>query len=71
MISNGGKKVNVTECIVCVQRHDHLTFSFLSSFLFFDWVGALWPQLSEVLKLVRWARRVLFPPVSLQKQVAF
>ena len=31
----------------------------------FDWVGVLWPQLSEVLKLVRWARRVL-SPVSLQ-----
>ena len=25
----------------------------------FDWVGVLWPQLSKVLKLVRWARRVL------------
>ena len=24
----------------------------------FDWVGVLWPQLSKVLKLVRWARRV-------------
>ena len=34
---------NVTECIVCVQGHDPLTFSFLSSFLFFDWVGVLWP----------------------------
>ena len=34
-----------------------LTFSFLS-FLLFDWVGVLWPQLSKVLKLVRWARRV-------------
>ena len=33
----------VTECIVCVQGHDPLTFSFLSSFLFFDWVGVLWP----------------------------
>ena len=26
-------------------------------------------QLSKVLKLVHWARGVLFPPVSLQKQV--
>ena len=25
----------------------------------FDWVGVLWPQLSKVLKLVRWAHRVL------------
>ena len=45
----------VTECIVCVQGRDPLTFSFLSSFLFFDWAGVLWPQLSKVLKLVRWA----------------
>ena len=52
---------SVTECIVC----DPLTFSFLSFFLF-DWVGVLWPQLSKVLKLVHWAHRVLFPPVSLQ-----
>ena len=36
---------------------------------FFDWVGVLWPQLSKVLKLVRWARRVLFPTVSLARQV--
>ena len=33
----------VTECIVCAQGHDTLTFSFLSSFLFFDWAGVLWP----------------------------
>ena len=33
----------VTECIVCVQGHDPLTFSFLSSFLFFDRAGVLWP----------------------------
>ena len=43
---------------MCVPGHDPLTFSFLS-FLFFDWVRVLWPQLSKVLKLVRWARRVL------------
>ena len=30
---------NVTECIVCVPAHDPLTYSFLSSFLFFDWAG--------------------------------
>ena len=48
----------VTECIVCVQGHDTLAFSFLSPFLFCDWVGVLWPQLSKVLKLVRWARHV-------------
>ena len=48
---------DVTECIVCAPGQDHLTFSFLS-FLVFDWVGILWPQLSKVLKLVRWARRV-------------
>ena len=27
---------------VCVQGYDPLTFSFLTSFLFFDWVGVLW-----------------------------
>ena len=48
-----------------VQGHDPLTFSFLSSFLFFDWVGVLRPQLSKVLKLVHWASSVPFPPVSL------
>ena len=52
--------IHVTECIVCVQGHDPLTFSFLS-FFFFDWVGVLWPQLSKVLKLVRWASSVPFP----------
>ena len=47
---------------MCVQGHDPLTFSFLSSFLFFGWMGVLWPQLSKVLKLVRWAGSVPFPP---------
>ena len=55
----GGGGGGVTERIVCVQAHDPLTFSFLSSFLFFDWVGILWPQLSKVLKLVRWACSVI------------
>ena len=32
---------------------DPLIFSFRSFFLF-DWVGVLWPQLSKVLKPVRW-----------------
>ena len=41
------------------QGHDPVTFSFLSSFLIFDWVGILWPQLSKVLKLVRWACSVI------------
>ena len=51
--------IYITECIVCVSGYDplSLTFSFLS-FLLFDWVGVLWPQLSKVLKLVCWARRV-------------
>ena len=35
--------------------------SFLS-FLLFDWVGVLSPQLSKVLKLVHWACCILFPP---------
>ena len=55
----------VTECIVCVSGYHPLTFSFLSS-LFFDWVGVVWPHLSKVLKLVRWARCILLPAVSLQ-----
>ena len=33
----------VTECIVSVQGHDPCTFSFLKSFIFFDWAGVLWP----------------------------
>ena len=60
--------IYVTECIVCVSGHDPLTFSFRFLFLF-DWVGVLWPQLSKLLKLVRWAGSVPFPPVSLQRQV--
>ena len=36
---------------MCVPGHDPLMFSFLS-FLLFDWVGGLWPQLSKVLTLV-------------------
>ena len=38
---------------MCILGHDSLIFSFLS-FLLFDWVGVLWPQLYKVLKLVRW-----------------
>ena len=34
----------VTECTMCVQGHDPLTFSFLS-LLFFDWVEILWPPI--------------------------
>ena len=52
---------NVTECIVCVSGYDPLTF-LSCPFSLFDWVGVLWPQLSKVLKLVRWARRVPFSP---------
>ena len=64
--------IYVTECIVCVQGHDPLTFSFLTSSLFFLISVYLKCQnLSEVLKLTRWARRVLFPAVYLQKQVVF
>ena len=36
---------------------DPLIFSFLY-FILFDWVGILWPQLSKVLKPVRWAGSV-------------
>ena len=52
----GGGGCNLV--IVCGQGHDPLTFSFLWSFLCFDWVGVLWPQLSKVLKLVRWANSI-------------
>ena len=45
---------------MCVLGHDSLIFSFLS-FLLFDWVGVLWPQLFKVLKPVRWAGSVPFP----------
>ena len=51
---------------MCVSVHVPLTNSFFFLFLF-DWVGVLWPQLSKVLKRVRWAGSVPFPPVSLQK----
>ena len=44
--------VDVTHCIVYIQGHDRLTFSFLSSFLCFDWVGGLWSQ------LVHWAASI-------------
>ena len=37
-----------------VPGHDPLIFSFLS-FILFDLVGVLWPQLSKVLKPVHWA----------------
>ena len=47
--------------VYCVSGHDPLTFSF--QFLFLDWVGVLWPQLSEVLKLVHWASASSFPNV--------
>ena len=40
-----------------VSGHDPLTF-LSCPFSFFDWVGDLWPQVSKVLKPVRWARRV-------------
>ena len=44
--------------VYCVFRA--MTFeSFLSCPFPFDWVGVLWPQLSKVLKLVRWARRAI------------
>ena len=64
---NRNGRCNRVSCIH-VSGHDPLTFSFLSFFLF-DWVGVLWPQLSKVLKPVRWASSVPFPPVSLQRQV--
>ena len=47
---------------MCVPAHDPLNFSFLSSFLFFDWAGVLWPHLSKVLNLLPWASSVPLSP---------
>ena len=69
-VCGGGGGEGVTECIVYMFRAmtDPLIFSFLS-FILLDWVGVLWPQLSKVLKPVRWSGSVLFLLVSLQRQV--
>ena len=56
-------------CCIHVPGYDPTLF-FPVLFLF-DWVGVLWPQLSKVLKPVRWAGSIPFPPVSLQKQFFF
>ena len=54
---------------MCVQGDDPLTCSFLS-FLFFDWVGILWTQLSKVFKTCALGQQRPFSPlVSLQRQV--
>ena len=47
----GGGGCNRVYCIH-VTGHDPSIFSFLT-FILFDWVGVLWPQLSKVLKPVR------------------
>ena len=39
----GGGGRDGTEYTVCFPGNDSLNFSFLSSFLFCDWVGVLWP----------------------------
>ena len=67
-MGGGGGRGDLIECIVCVCGHDSLTISFLS-FLFFDWVGVLWPHLSESVKSCALGRQRPFPPVSLQRQV--
>ena len=51
-VRGGGGGCNRVYCIH-VPGLDPLIFSFRSFFLF-DWVGVLWPQLSKVLKPVRW-----------------
>ena len=53
-----------------VPGHNPLIFSFLS-FILFDWVGVLWPQLSKVLKPVRWAGSVPFPSVPAEAGCSF
>ena len=54
---------NITECIVCVHGHDPLTFSFLSSFLF--WLGG------SVMALIIWSAKTcaLGPPRPLSSSV--
>ena len=54
---------------MCGLGCDLLTFFFWSSFLFF-WLGERFMVLTyKVLKFAHWARHILFPPVSLQKQL--
>ena len=38
---------------------ERLALSIFSVLFLFDWVGVLWPQLSKVLKPVRWASSVI------------
>ena len=52
-------KCNRVYCVCFGLWPSNLFFPIL---FLFDWVGVLWLELSIVLKLVRWARRVLFPP---------
>ena len=51
-----------------IPGHDPLTFYFLY-FILFDWAGIVWPQLSKVLKPVRWAGSVPFPQVSCRSRL--
>ena len=59
-------KCNRVYCIH-VPGHDPITFSFRSFSFLIGW--GFYGQLSKVLKVVCWAGRVPFPPVSLQRQV--
>ena len=68
MIEWGGGGCNRVYCVCSGLWPFNLFFSAVP--FVFDCVGFLWPQLSKVLKLVRWARRVLFSTVSLARQVA-
>ena len=61
----GGGGGGVTECTVYVSGYVPLTFSFLSVSFLTGWEFH-GPNYLKCLKLVRWARSVLFPPVSLQ-----
>ena len=62
--------IRVTECIVCVPGHDPLIFSFLS-FLLFDWVGVLWPQLFSVTTCVLGRQRPFSPCVPAEADCLF
>ena len=56
--------------VYCIHVPGHVPLICFFPVLFlFDWVGVLRPQLSKVLKPVRWAGSVPFPSVSLQRQV--
>ena len=59
---------NLTECIVYMLWPFNLFFLVL---FLFDWMGALWLQLSKVLKPVRWASSPFSPSVPAEAGCLF